>query len=356
MGLYHRGKTFWFTIMHNGKRIQQSTGTENKKLAERIYAKVLTDIQEGQYFQNVIARTKTFDEMMERYIVECSNKASTIERKKGAKAHLMVMFSGKTVSEITPETVIDYKLKRKSDSAADSTVLNEIRMLSNAFNIAIRTWRWCKENPVTQVRLGLKPGRVDRWLAVDEEQALLETAGEKMRGQLKEIIAVGLNTGMSLEEIINLKWQNIDLFRRTLISTREKTDVTRTIPLNQTLLVLLKEKARVKSISGYVFYNGANNKLDRAKLKRHFSKSVKDSKIKHFRFHDLRHTFATRLVQAGVDLYKVSKLLGHKDISTTQRYAHHYPESLRSGVEILDCYNFATVERKEDKDGAKATA
>ncbi|MBI5099073.1 MAG: tyrosine-type recombinase/integrase [Nitrospirae bacterium] len=67
-----------------------------------------------------------------------------------------------------------------------------------------------------------------------------------------------------------------------------------------------------------------------------FIRSVKESGIKHFRFHDLRHTFATRLVQRGVDLYKVAKLLGHKDITTTQRYAHHYPESLRDGVEILD--------------------
>ncbi len=65
-------------------------------------------------------------------------------------------------------------------------------------------------------------------------------------------------------------------------------------------------------------------------------KIVLKAGIKNFRFHDLRHTFATRLVQQGVDIYKVAKLLGHKDISTTQRYAHHYPESLRDGVEVLD--------------------
>jgi integrase len=58
--------------------------------------------------------------------------------------------------------------------------------------------------------------------------------------------------------------------------------------------------------------------------------------IEDFRFHDLRHTFATRLAQAGVDLYKIAKLLGHKDIKMTQRYSHHYPESLRDGVEVLD--------------------
>jgi integrase len=197
---------------------------------------------------------------------------------------------------------------------------------------------------------------VDRWLTAEEEKSLLQAAEGKMRGQLREVIVVGLNTGMSLEELINLKWQNIDLFRRTLISTREKSDVTRTIPLNQTLLALLKGKSKIQSISGYVFYNKANNKLDRWKLKTQFNKAVSDARISHFRFHDLRHTFATRLVQSGVDLYKVSKLLGHKDISTTQRYAHHYPESLRSGVEILDCYNFATVEGKEDQQGVRATS
>jgi site-specific recombinase XerD len=71
-------------------------------------------------------------------------------------------------------------------------------------------------------------------------------------------------------------------------------------------------------------------------LSRAFAKAVAKSGIGHFRFHDLRHSFATRLVQKGIDIYKVSRLLGHKDITTTQRYAHHYPESLRDGVEALD--------------------
>jgi site-specific recombinase XerD len=66
--------------------------------------------------------------------------------------------------------------------------------------------------------------------------------------------------------------------------------------------------------------------------------------IPHVRFHDLRHTFVTRLIQSGVDLYKVAKLLGHRDIRTTQRYAHHYPESLRDGVEALD--TFYTMNKK----------
>jgi site-specific recombinase XerD len=89
-------------------------------------------------------------------------------------------------------------------------------------------------------------------------------------------------------------------------------------------------------MSGYVFCNRKGDMIKADKLKKAFRKAVKESGIDHFRFHDLRHTFATRLVQAGVDLYQVSKLLGHKDISTTQRYAHHYSESLRDGVRTLD--------------------
>jgi len=122
----------------------------------------------------------------------------------------------------------------------------------------------------------------------------------------------------------------------TITTTREKTSDTRTIPINQTALAVLKERARVKSISGYVFFNAANKMIDRWNLKSRFNEAVKESGIEKFRFHDLRHSFATRLAQGGVDIYKISKLLGHKDVTTTQRYAHHYPESLRSSVELLD--------------------
>ena len=91
--------------------------------------------------------------------------------------------------------------------------------------------------------------------------------------------------------------------------------------------------SRILNLEGYVFtLNG--NKLKKGHLQYFFCKAVKRSGIDPFRFRDTRHTFSTRLVQEGVDLYKVSKLLGHKDIKTTQRYAHHYPESLRSAVDI----------------------
>ncbi|HEY6084396.1 MAG TPA: site-specific integrase [Nitrospira sp.] len=85
-----------------------------------------------------------------------------------------------------------------------------------------------------------------------------------------------------------------------------------------------------------MFVSQAGTPLVGANIRRALASALKTSKIQDFHFHDLRHTCATRMVQAGVDLYKVQHILGHKSPMMTQRYAHHYPESLRDGVESLD--------------------
>jgi len=116
----------------------------------------------------------------------------------------------------------------------------------------------------------------------------------------------------------------------------------------------LKSKAKVRSIrSTYAFSNEAGNKIIASNVLRAFYKALERSEISDFRFHDLRHTFATRLAQAGVDFYKIGKLLGHKDIRMTQRYAHHYPESLRDGVEVLD--RISTILEQSKEKGAQLT-
>ena len=110
------------------------------------------------------------------------------------------------------------------------------------------------------------------------------------------------------------------------------------MPLNKAAFNLLcrKSEEKVRSVKGIVFVSNAGTKIDASNLRRDYNKTLEKAEIEDFKFHDLRHTFATRLAQKGVDLYKISKLLGHKDIRMTQRYAHHCPESLRVGVEILE--------------------
>jgi len=356
MGLYRRkdSSVWWMSFPADGKQYQRSTGTSDKRLAESILAKVKTLIIEGRWFELETAKRYTFDNLMEKYFKEHAGvhkKPSTLDRDHDSCEHLEGMFSGLTLEKVSPALVIEYRNKRLSDGAAHSTILNELGLLRNAFNIAIKHWRWCKENPVSQVKLNLKGGQIDRWLTLDEEKRLLEGAKGQLCDQLVDIIILALNTGMRKGEILSLRIRDIDFSRRTLLVMESKNGERRSIPLNNTAMDMLHRKVSGKSISilGYIFSTSTGTAITPSNLSRAFNKAVKKAEISKFCFHDLRHTFATRLVQSGIDLYKVSKLLGHKDISTTQRYAHHYPESLREGVEILDTLASKTKGQEEGK-------
>ena len=182
--------------------------------------------------------------------------------------------------------------------------------------------------------------RRDRWLSTGEEERLLQAA----RPWLKDIVLFALHTGMRMGEIRELTWNGVDLFREMVTVFRSKNGERRTIPINSVVLDVLKRKAKVRSIkSDYVFPSDTSTLLDDSHLRRAFRGVLKLCRIENFHFHDLRHTFATRLVQSGIDLYKVQCLLGHKSPIMTQRYAHHYPESLREGVEMLEKYRLVST-------------
>ena len=138
-------------------------------------------------------------------------------------------------------------------------------------------------------------------------------------------------------------------FRKTILIQKTKNGKPKTLPLNKVALDVLNRRLKVKSIkNGLVFFNRNGQKIPNSNLRLSFHRVMRKVGIKDFRWHDLRHTFATRLAQADVDLYKISKLLGHKDIKMTQRYSHHCPDSLRDGVEILETdYNLTTMGEKE---------
>ncbi len=104
----------------------------------------------------------------------------------------------------------------------------------------------------------------------------------------------------------------------------------KTIPMSNTLYEMIKEHSKVISVTGKVF------DMDASDVRYAWDKTVKRAGIEDAHFHDYRHTFCTRLVQQGVDLYTVKNFAGHRSITTTERYAHHYPESLRPSVKALD--------------------
>ena len=343
------GGVWWTCIRHEGRKIQMSLETTNRRLAKSIEAKVRTELIEDCYFEKPIGSKKIFKDMMTKFMEEHAPKVSVSMRRSYSSYlnHLMPFFGDMNLMSISPKGVSRYKVLRRQKGAKPATINRELAMLSKAFNLAVKEWEWLKENPVSKVPKEKEDNERDRWLTKDDEERLLEYCPT----WLKEIVVFDLNTGLRQDELLSLEWFRVNLLQRTILINKSKNGKPRTIPLNQTALNLLLNKSedKVKSVKGIVFTSSACTKIDASNLRRDYNKALDKAEIEDFKFHDLRHTFATRLAQKGVDLYKISKLLGHKDIRMTQRYAHHCPESLRDGVEILDVdYNLTTIGKKRD--------
>jgi len=238
-----------------------------------------------------------------------------------------------------------YKVFRNSEGAAPASVNRELSMLTKALNLAVKEWEWLRDNPASKVPKDKENNERDRWITKDEEKIILDNSPE----WIGEIVVFLLNTGLRLEESLSLEWSRVNLLRRTILIRETKNGSPKTLPLNKIALGVLNQRSRVKSLrNDLVFISCRGKKVNRHFLRKRFYDVLKEVGIENLWLHDLRHTFATRLAQAGVDLYKISKLLGHKDIRMTQRYSHHCLDSLRSGVEILETdYNLTTVGGKE---------
>jgi integrase len=158
--------------------------------------------------------------------------------------------------------------------------------------------------------------------------------------------------GLRRGGILTLRWSQVDLTGRTLTILEQKNGSRDTLPANDTAMAVLQAHAAVRTSSTEaVFLNGADHPRNAHNLLWTFYPAMRKAGITRFRFHDLRHTFATRFIQAGVDVYSVQKLGRWKTISMVLRYAHHQPESLRGEVPRcwIDCgekaHNAGTIGR-----------
>ncbi len=335
--MFKRGSIWWTKIRREGRKtIVRSLETSDKKLATSIEAKIRTGIIEGKYIEKSACENNTVEEMMTKFMEEHAPNVSVSMQNsyKASLKNINPFFAELQLSAVSPKVISSYKVKREKKGIKPATINRELAMLSKAFNVAVREWEWTKDNPVSRVPREKENNERDRWLSFEDEKRILTYCPD----WLKDIIVFDLNTGFRQGELLSLTWQCVNLLRNTamILARFSKNGKPRTIPLNQIAIEILMRKSNVRSFKNdLVFFNGNGTMIDRHNLRRAFNVATKKAGIADFRFHDLRHTFATRLVQRGIDIYKVSKLLGHKDVRMTQRYSHHCPDSLRDGVDIL---------------------
>lgn len=170
-----------------------------------------------------------------------------------------------------------------------------------------------------------------RWLTDDEEAELMKTLPKGHHS----IVLINLHAGVRNSDQLNLKWSDINLEQRQITIRESKSGKARRIPMNQVVIEALKSLPRMLH-NPFVFYGRDAGQPFKNGIKHSdWLKSLKIAEIENLHWHDLRHTFASRLVMKGVDLYTVSKLMGHHSLEMTERYAHLAPDFHKNAVNVL---------------------
>jgi integrase len=241
-------------------------------------------------------------------------------------------FSDRAAESITPQEIEDaLEQAEKENGWAASTVNHYRTVLSLTFRLAIRNCK-IKDNPVRGIRRRPEDNSRVRFLTPDEEKKFREALYSKpdWSEHLPEL-DLALHTGLRRTDMYRrLLWENVDLSLRVATIRRSKNDEPVHVPLNDSAIrALLVFRARGDG-TGRVVRNTAGETLN---VNAHwFPKTIREAGIKDFHWHDLRHTFASRLRQSGVPLGTIAELLGHKTLAMTRRYAHLSIANLHEAV------------------------
>lgn len=342
MALYRRKEAgIWYAdFFADGQRVQQSTGTRNKREAEKFLALRVSEAQRGVYVKPVHV---PLGELWERYFAYAKAHKRSWRRDEQMYGNLVRHLGAGMLESITPLRVEEFQQNRVHE-VSPATVNRETALLKHMFNMAERWRLYHGSNPVRLVKFLPEDNLQFRTLGEDEEQRLLQFAPPYLR----ELILFAVNTGLRCGDIFTLKWEDVDIEEKRLSIIMGKTRRRLDVPLNDVALDILTAKAAVKH-GPFVFYNPATG--DRFyDLKLGFKAILKRAALAGITWHTLRHTFASRLTRNGVDLVTVKELLGHATINTTMRYAHSNHEAkARAVAKLPTCDTPVTVVPRKAK-------
>lgn len=255
------------------------------------------------------------------------------ERDQYSFSNFFRFYSDIEIKKITRQSLRDYVHSRRMAGVSDATINREFRSVRAAINFYTIDHELILKNPLSNFSLSESEPRI-RYLTKSDALRLLQSCKDNYF--LHCFVMLALNTGCRSGELLKLTWDRVDFDNCYLVLNRDNTKSKRRrfIALNNAALKCLSDM-RLNSLSEtYVFYNPATDNHILS-LKKGFRLACKNARIEDLRIHDLRHTFASWLVQSGIALYTVRDLLGHTCITTTERYAHLQIDNLRDALKSL---------------------
>jgi integrase len=328
MSLYKRGTMYWTCVWINGARYAKSTRTTNRRLALKIDDDYKEELLRGEQQPSRLNPALSFAELTAIFISDGSPKPYHLDRFK----LLLPYFGDTSIGEITKATARDYRKDRHNNkrSLSETTVNRDLEVLRHLLFWAVDEG-YLATNPLGRMQMVRERRKPRAVLPLHEEDQLLTHAAPHMR----KLIAFALDSGMRRGELLTERWEHVDLDRRVLFVTRSKTagGESREIPLTNRLYNLL---AAERKSAGLVFeFNG--RPLHR--IKTAWAGAIRRTGIRYYRFHDLRHTFNTRLMEAGVMQEVRKALMGHSSGEDVQSiYTHVELPAKREAIRKLETW------------------
>jgi integrase len=356
VSVYRRGKIWWYVFEIDGRRIIESSKHKNKLAAKNAEAARRAAILEGRAGFRRPDPPPRFEDAISEFLVwsEQKHRPKTHALHKLNCDTLLRYFRNKWFDQITPDLVEDFCQRRKSEARRNAS--DGSRVAPATVNRALATLRLLFTHrglkPPTRKEMFLEETEKTRVVTVEEEMAYLSAAGQPLR----DIATVILQTGMRPEEVFRLEVRYVDIDQRTIFNPFGKTKAAkRKIPMSSDAFEVLKRRVNVAR-GGWVFCSPSGpGRQEKPDIHIHSVRKGHDAAIRragikeHFRLYDLRHTFATRAAQAGVDVLTLASLLGHTAVQMTMRYVHPTDQHKREAAEKLETYNRESLFRLAEK-------
>jgi integrase len=338
MSLYKRGKTYWAAIWVDGVRTMRSLETSNRRQAETLEQRFRDELHTKRFQLPNLKPEMLFGELYGRFLAEGEVKPHHQDRAK----MFLPFFSEMPIGQITKNDIARYRKHRHEEHRRKQKGDDQKTLSETTINRDVEVIRhilfWAADegiiaaNPIARIRMVRERGKRRPVMSVAEEMKLLEACSKHLR----QIVIMALDTGMRRGELLNQKVEHVDFERNVLSVTHSKTaeGEHRLIPLTSRVRALLDER---HESSGLIFsYDGQPIRS----LKTGWAAALRRAGLPHSRFHDLRHTFNSRLVEVGVvaDIRKV--LMGHSgggDVHSL--YTHVELPVLRRAIHLLDVWH-----------------
>ncbi len=342
MGIYRRpdSRTWWMSLQLNGHRVRLNTLVEDRQLAEDLFYAWKAEIARARWLGVPTPDgDHTVAELITQYLkmVTPRKSSSSQERDRIILARFATRWGTLLLRDLTTLLIEQYVAERIAQ-VSFATVSKELGVLKAAFRCAIR-WGWASRSPFMGIVLNQEGTARTRWLSEDEETRLLLHCV----GSLRDIVIVGLDTGLRPGNLVELRCAWVQPASASLIIPREQTKTKKlaiTVPLTMRAAGIVHRYLE-RTRSEHLFVSKAGRPYTCAEVNRALQRAAVKAGISNICVYTLRHTFISRLVQAGVSLPEVAALAGHQDIRMTMRYAHLAPQHLRNSIATLEARRIA---------------